>query len=68
MEKFDKYGIDCVDGMAAFNKHKDPDKETKKRLKKNGSLSDYINGIKENPPEKFKEEDLHIDFYKMLSR
>ena len=52
--------------MAAFNKHKPMSEETSKQLKKNGTLSDYLKDLKEHPPERFNEEDLHLDFYNLL--
>lgn len=37
-----------INGMAAYNSHKEPSKETKEIFKKNGSLSDYQSKKKNN--------------------
>jgi hypothetical protein len=58
---------DIVNGMTAYNKHKEPTKKMKEILDKNGSLSDYKKELQENPPERYKEDEIKIDFYKMLS-
>jgi len=37
-------------------------------LEENGSLTDYLTDLKNKPPERYKEEEINIDFYKLLSR
>jgi hypothetical protein len=56
-----------VNGMAAINKHGQPTKEILEIFKKNGSLQDYIEESKKNPPERYSEDEIRIDFYRMLS-
>jgi hypothetical protein len=58
---------DKVNGLEAINKHKEASKEMKEIFKKNGSLADYQKEIKNSKIERYNEDELKIDFYKLLS-
>lgn len=49
---------DFVNGMAAFQKHKPMSKETKKLIKKNGSLADYQREMKNKKVERYTDEEV----------
>ena len=49
-------------------RNKGEKEEIQKTLKENGGINDYLEDLKKNPPERINEEDIKLDFYKLLSR